>query len=381
MSRISDFLNKLFPVRKRYGGSAVVIDIPAQLYYKELAFYTAKSLISNAISRSEIKTFEKGVPVKGKDYYLLNISPNTNETSSLFWHKVINKIMDEGQALVVELNSKLYCADSYVLEKERPILGDCYSNVQIGNITINKKFNCNNSYYFKLDNAEVKALVDGMYEEYGKILSSAARALNMSNGQKYKLHITGLKAGDKDFNEEFEKHISAQLKTYLESENAVYPEFDGYLLEPDKKASTKSADDFLALKKDIFQTVASACHIPDSMMQGNITNMREIISAFLTFGVDPYADMITETLNKGVGVEKFQQGYYYQVDTGKINHRDIFEIAAASMNLISSGLFCIDEVREELGYKVLNNEWSRKHFITKNFEEIERFLKSAEGGE
>ena len=66
MACINDFLEKLFPVRESYGGKveSVIIDIPAELYYKELAIYTASSLISNAISRSEIKTFQGGKPVK-----------------------------------------------------------------------------------------------------------------------------------------------------------------------------------------------------------------------------------------------------------------------------------------------------------------------------
>jgi hypothetical protein len=60
----------------------------------------------------------------------------------------------------------------------------------------------------------------------------------------------------------------------------------------------------------------------------------------------------------------------------------MFAVAPAVANLISSGVKCIDEVREMLGDAPLNNDWSRKHFITKNFEEIERFLKSPqEGGE
>ena len=52
MAWINDFLEKLFPVKEKYGPDpgAVVIDIPAELYYKELAIYTASSLISNAIS-------------------------------------------------------------------------------------------------------------------------------------------------------------------------------------------------------------------------------------------------------------------------------------------------------------------------------------------
>ena len=388
MAWINDFLEKLFPVKAKYGSdpSAVVIDIPAELYYKELAIYTASSLISNAISRSEIRTFEKDEPVKKRDYYLLNVSPNANETSSVFWHKVINRVIRDGEALVVEANGCLYCADSYTRLLERPILGDIYECVAVGNFTFNKRFDQSNSYMFRLDNINVKDLIDGMYREYGKILSSAAKALKQGNGQKYKLHIEGTKAGDDKFNEEFENYIKKQLKTYMESDNAVYPEFDGYKLEADPtygNGKSGSASDFISLKKELFSSVAGAFHIPESMMTGNITNMSDIIGSFLTFGVDPYADMITEVLNKEAGVDNFLAGNYYQVDTSRIMHRDAFDVAADVSNLISSGVKCIDEVREMLGDAPLNTPWSKKHFITKNFEEIERFLQTLpeKGGE
>ena len=384
MAWINDFLEKLFPVKRKVGGdpTAVVIDIPAELYYKELAVYTASSLISNAVSRSEVRTFEKGLPVKKKDYYLLNVSPNRNETSSVFWHKAINKVIRDGEALVVEADGYIYCADSFIRASDRPILGDIYENITVGNFTFDKQFSQNDSYMLRLDNINVKMLIDGMYDQYGKILSAAAKALKQSNGQKYKLHIDGVKAGDEEFNREFEEYIKKQLKTYMESENAVYPEFDGYKLEADPAYGngSGSASDFVELKKELFSSVAGAFHIPESMMTGNITNMADIIGSFLTFGVDPYADMITEALNKRAGIDNYMAGNYYQVDTSKILHRDLFDVAADVSNLISSGVKCIDEVREMLGDAPLNTDWSRKHFITKNFEEIERFLQNPEEG-
>ena len=380
----SNFMEWLSPVTEKVGGdSTVVIDIPAELYYKELAVFTASSLISNAISRSEVKTFKEGKPIKDKDYFLLNVSPNKNETSSLFWHRVINKMIREGEALIVETaDGFIYCADSFTRKEERPILGDTYESVTVGNFTFEKVFTQDNSYMIRLDDMNVRRLIDGMYDQYGTIMSSAASALKQSNGQKYKLHIEGVKAGDEEFNKEFENYIKKQLKTYLESDTAVYPEFDGYKLEPDTSKTAASSADFVSLKKELMSTVASAFHIPESMMTGNITSMKEIVGSFLTFGVDPYADAITEALNKGVGVDNYIKDNYYKVDTSKIQHQNIFDLAVSCMNLISSGIMCIDEVREELDKAPLNTEWSQKHFITKNFEEIERFLTSIqEGGE
>nr|AHF24088.1 HK97 family phage portal protein [uncultured bacterium Contig643] len=388
MGMWANFLEWLFPVTdnsKAAVGSQepIIINIPAEIYYKELAIYAGTSLISNGISRSEIKTFRAGKAVKEEDYFRLNMSPNANETSSWFWHKVINKMIRHGEALIVETkDGKLYCADSFCRKEERPIAGDIYDNVVTGNLTFDRIFSQNDTYLVRLDNINVRRLIDGMYEEYGPILTSAAKKLKQSGGNKYKLHIEGVKAGDKEFNKEFEDYIQKQLKTFMEADSAVYPEFDGYSLEEDPAAKngTQSSKDYIELQNQLSKMVAGALHIPESMMTGNITSMKDVIGAFLTFGVDPYADAITEALNKGAGYNNFKQGNYYKVDTSKIQHHDIFELATACMNIISSGVMCIDEVREDLDRPTLNTDWSKKHFITKNFEEMEKFLKSAEEG-
>lgn len=388
MGMWQNFLEWFFPVTatdKEQIGTAkdpIIIKIPAELYRKELSVYTAISLISNGISRSEIKTFRENEEVKNEDYYRLNVSPNANDTSSFFWHKVINKMVREGEALVVETaDGSLYCADGYSRKEERPILGDIFDNVTVGNITLQRTFDKNSSYVMRLDNVIVRRLIDGMYDEYGPILTAAAKKLKQSGNTKYKLHIEGTKAGDEEFNKEFEEYISKQLKTFMEADSAVYPEFDGYTLSEDPaKTGSASSNEYVSLQEAFDKRVAAAFHIPESMMTGNITSMKEVIGAFLTFGVDPYADAITEALNKRAGYGNFSKGNYYKVDTGKIQHQNIFDLATACSNLVSSGVMCIDEIREELDRTPLNTDWSRKHFITKNFEEIEKFLKSMQEG-
>ena len=72
---VVNFLNKLLGVTGT-NGETIVIDIPASIYYKELAIYTASSYLANAISMAEMRVFNKGKPVKDQDYYLLNVAPN-----------------------------------------------------------------------------------------------------------------------------------------------------------------------------------------------------------------------------------------------------------------------------------------------------------------
>lgn len=373
-----NFFERWFPTRQKIGGDTIIIDVPASVYYKELALYTGISLLANAVARSEIKTYEKNKEVKKEDYYLLNFAPNINQSSSQFWHKVMNKIIRYGQALVVEVNGCLYCADSFSLEVEAPISGNIYSGVTINNLTLDKKFRAEDVYLFHMDQVSVQGMIDGLYEEYGKMLQGAIQAFRRGNGQKYKLHISGAKAGDDDFNKEFEEVIKAQLKAYMDNDNAVYPEFDGYSLVPGDKDATKGADDVIKLRKEIFSIVGDSLKIPQSLMSGNLTNMNEIAKMFLTFAVDPYGDMITEVLTKRGGYASWAEGSFYEMDTSGIYHRDLFDVAAAIAAIIGSGTLNVDEMRKKLGEDELNTDWSRQYWMTKNFSKIEDIL---EGGE
>lgn len=375
-----NFFEKWFPVKSRIGPSTVVVDIPAELYYKEIALHTGITLIANAIAKCEIRKYEKNKETKDEDYYLLNIAPNDNQTASQFWYEIIEKSIRKGEAFAVEYNGKLYSADSCVLEEEDPIRGNYYFPITVGNYQFPKRYNAKELFDFRNNCYKTAILMENIGQDYGKMLSSAAKAFKESNATKYKLKIEETKAGDDDFNKEFENVIKQQLETYIKSECGVYPEFSGYELTRDSTTQSKSSEDVIKLRKDMFEMVANALHIPLTLMTGNITNMNEIVKVFLTFCIDPFADVIEEALNKCAGYENWIDGSYYKVDTGKINHRDIFDLAQNMDKLIASGLYCIDEIREEIGKEPLNTEWSRQHWMTKNYVTIDNMMYPVEGG-
>ncbi len=112
--------------------------------------------------------------------------------------------------------------------------------------------------------------------------------------------------------------------------------------------------------------------IPLPMMYGNITNMQEIVKVYLSFCIDPLADMMSEELTrKTTDYFTWKSGNRVEVDTSCINHIDIFEIADKADKLISSGIMDIDEVRTRLRLDTLDTEFSKQHWITKNNAKIE----------
>lgn len=384
---VKDFLNP----KTKIGGKNIVEDIDidlsnikSQIYFKELALYTAISYIANAISKCEIKTFVKGKEVKEEEYFVLNYSANLNENSSLFWHKVIEKIFysSKGEALViVGRDKKLYCADDYTVD-ELPMLGNRYRNIRIGTLSLDRSYRIDEVFLFRLENMQVKKIIDGLHENYSEFLTCAIKNYKKSNSNKYKLNLDEVEAGDEKFNKIFETIIKEQLKSFIESEFSIYPEYSGQKLEDiTPKNSSKDASDILSIKKDIFETTAQAIKIPQSLMLGNITNMKEVMNTFITNVIDPYAKMIERELTRKEGYQSWKEGNYAKVDTSKINHIDILEVAEKLDKLISSGTTCIDETRALIDMEALNTDFSKTHFITKNYDTIENRLKGGENNE
>lgn len=381
MGRLN-FLERWIKKARIGSGETVTIDIPAQLYYKELALYTASSILANAISLSEFRVFLGGKQVKNEDYFRLNVAPNKNENSNLFWHKVIRKMVREPTgAMVVEINGELHCAESYSVMAQRPILGNLYDGVVLeGGLQLNRVFRADEIYLFRMEDETVKTLVDGVYQEYGKLLKTAARAFLDTNGRKFKLKVDGVKEGDDEFSEEYQNKISTEIKKYMENEYATYVEYEGEeLKEESNNKPQKDSSDLINLRKDLFQMVGQALKIPNSLMTGDVTSVKDVCDVFLTFAVDPLADTITAVLNKRATMEEFLAGNYYKCYTGTVKHRDLFDLAPAVDKLISSSAMCTDEVRIEMGFSELNTPWSRQHYITKNYNRVEDVTKKVEG--
>lgn len=368
------------------GVDTITIDIPPDMYYQAMAVYTAKSLLANAIGRSEFLVYKEGKQVQNEDYYVLNVSPNINQTATEFWHDVIDKMYGEkNAALVVEANGRLYCADSWYISQERPLLGNVYHGVTVKNFTFDKSFRAEEVYLFRIDNEKFSQILTGMNRRYGELVATAVKAFETDGAQKFKLHIEATKENDKEFEEIFRNRIVEQLKAFLKRGSAVYVEFDGYKLENLSSGSTTpissvSAKNILEIKNDMFNTVADALKIPRSLMSGNINNVKDVSAEFLTYGVDPIAQTLQETLNKRAGFRNWLKGNRYEVSTRNITHRDILELGAAVNQLISSSTMNIDEVRKEIGLPVLNTDWSKQYFITKNYTLTENMVDAIESG-
>jgi len=118
--------------------------------------------------------------------------------------------------------------------------------------------------------------------------------------------------------------------------------------------------------------VSQSYKMPVSMMYGNVTNLKEVINQFITFAVKPYASLIGEEITRTLYTEQeILDGNRVEVDISSINYKDIFDIANGIDKLISTGIANIDETRKMVNLPVLDTEFSKQYWMTKNYSKIE----------
>lgn len=379
-SWLADFLGKESkPINELYYEQKI-----PQVYYKELAIQTAISLIANAISKCEIKVFEKGKEVKNKTYYELNIQPNKNESSSQMWHKAIEKMFDD-ECIIVSVSNELHVANNYYVD-EYPILGNVYKGITIGDKNVyqlDKTFKYNEVFRLKLNDVNIKNLINGLANDYEDLLELAIKKYKSSNQQKYILELDNIKANDTNFQKTYKEIVQQQLKSFMENDNAVYPQFRGYKLNDISGNKSATCTDFKDIRKDMFEVVAQAFQIPLPLMFGDVDNLDTTINQFLTFCIDPIADMMSEELTRKIygNFESWNKGNYIVVDTSSILHIDVLDIADKADKLIASGICSIDEARKIIGFNALDEEYSTIHFMTKNYDTAENMLNSIKNNE
>ena len=85
---------------------------------------------------------------------------------------------------------------------------------------------------------------------------------------------------------------------------------------------------------------------------------------------------------KRYGKKAYLEGSKLEIDTTCIKHIDVFSIAEKVDKLIASGMYSIDELRKKLKDTILETEWSEKHWITKNYSDVNQIEETNfEGGD
>lgn len=354
--------------------------------YEDFTIMSAINLISGSISKCEFRTFTDGKEIKGEEYYAWNVEPNKNQNSSTYLQELISKLLYYNECLVVPIGDQYIIADSFN-QTEYALLENTFDQVTRGDFTFNKQFKMSEVLYFKINNKDIKAQLTNLYMGYSDLISKSIDKYSKAGGRKGILKIGTMASGKKDFEEKFKTLMNDRFKSYFDADNAVLPLFDGYdYSEPSGEQGKKAANeigDITTLMSEANKRTGQAFKIPIALLTGDIADVEKITDNYLTFCIDPLCDTLTSEINrKRYGKTAYLKGDYLKIDTTCIKHIDIFNIADSVDKLIACSMYDVDELRRKVGDIELNTKWSKKHFITKNYDDIENMgALDTEGGE
>lgn len=356
---------------------------------RDMSFWICANMIANAVGRCEFRTFRDGKEIREREHYLWNVEPNVNQNSTAFLHKLVAKLLVDGEALVISTRQRegydaLVVADAWLQNGDYPSRQNEYINVQVGDVSYEKTFREREVLHLKLNHINVKPVLDGLYGAYWRLISAAMKRYEWDKGQHWKVHVDQLASGAEDFTENFTRMIEQQVKTFLDSNSAILPEFDGYAYTNEGGKSSVELADIQAQMKDVLGFTAKALQIPAVLVDSSIQGTEDAQGRFLTGCIDPICDQLQEEINrKRYGYDRMRAGDYLRVDTSSIRHFDMFANAANVEKLVGSGAFTINDVLRSAGLPTIPEPWADEHYMTKNIAALgaeTTALGGAEGG-
>ena len=364
--------------------STSVAALTTEVYFKELAVRSCINLIANTVAQGEFKTYDKGKEIRGENYYLFNVEPNPNKSASKFWRDVVHHLVYDNECLVLMQGDHLYVADSYTTVPGT-FVENLYTDIRIGDLDLTTKHRESEVLHFELHNERIKDVVDGLYTSYGKLIAAAQKHYKRNASRKGSLTIPTNYPQTEKAQTELRELLEKRFKTFFEAESdAVIPLTNGITYKEIESgaAATKGSmegRDIRAFIDDVFDMVAMAFQVPPQLLKGNVADTEKAVNNFLTFCINPLAELLTDEINRKMyGKKAYLERTYMKLDTSHIRAVDIKDVANALDVLLRIGAYTIDDCLQHLGMEPLNTEWSTQRWMTKNYAPIET---AAEGGE
>ncbi|ANE21958.1 hypothetical protein AAY81_04965 [Denitrobacterium detoxificans] len=350
--------------------SEVVAKDFAKAAMTEAAFRIATGYISSMVAKCPIRFYERGRLVEdSRDAYSWNLSPNANESGPELMGRMVDRMLHEKEgALVVPYRGSLYLADSAAPSKRNHLGEDVYEHVTVGGEQIRRSYRASDVFRFRMP-SDLHGIVDGMNGWYDRALEAAMGDFAKRCGRKYKLKSPAIRPGDTKAQQEFSKYVNESLKSFLEADSAVLPEYAGTeLSEVGTSATVTTSSNLVNLRKDCFEAVAAAAKMPTSMLYGNVNNFAEVFRSFMSFAVDPVIDVTqAELQRKTFDYDGWSAGDRVVIDSTHLKYTDLFDAADSASKIVSSGLLTPDGVAELLGLDPAGEEWSGAYWMTRNY--------------
>ena len=348
-----------------------------KLNLSKLAIEKAIMMIAKAIAKSDI-LIQTESKEKNKKEYRLNVQPNDHECGTVFWTEVVKQLLTEQEALIIPLNGKYYRATSWSNTNE-VMLKRVYKDVMLScggeNLTIFSTFQSDEVIHLRYDNARIRLYLQNVVGQFDKTMDSINAMMQLSSQPRFKLKLgtNALSFREKQADGTDKVMTKDQyvlkIKKLLTSDALeVLTEQENASVEQLQINTAVKAEELAKMALQINNEVANAFDIPEAVFNGNITEKSDATNEFITYAVSPIAEVINDTLTAYVvGEDDYcSKNEKVMVWLARFKHVDVVDSAVNLDKLRGIG-FHLDEIREMVGYPLLNTEFSTERALTKNY--------------
>jgi HK97 family phage portal protein len=348
-----------------------------KLNLSKLAIEKAIMMIAKAIAKSDI-LIQTESKEKRKKEYRLNVQPNDNECGTVFWTEVVKQLLTEQEALIIPLSGKYYRATSWSHTNE-VMMKRVYKDVMLScgdeNLTIFSTFQSDEVIHLRYDNARIRLYLQNVVGQFDKTMDSINAMMQLSSQPRFKLKLgtnaLSFREKQADGTDKVmtrDQYVLKIKKLLTSDDLEVLTEQENASVEQMQINTTVKAEELAKMALQINNEVANAFDIPEAVFNGNITEKSDATNEFITYAVCPIAEVINDTLTAYVVGENdyCRKNEKVMVWLARFKHVDVVDSAVNLDKLRGIG-FHLDEIREMVGYPLLNTEFSTERALTKNY--------------
>lgn len=265
-------------------------DTSIRAYIKRMALQTCIEFVARTIAQSEFRITDNHKIIKDGMYYKLNIRPNTDLSATDFWQKVIYKLIDKNEVLIVVSDTKdLLIVDDFE-RVEYALYSDVFKHVVIGEYEYKRIFKMDEVIYLNYNNEKLRNFTDSLFDDYGEIFGKMIGAQMRNYAFKGVLKLDSKKTPSKEEAEKQKEYVRSIFDGFANKSIAIAPlmenmEFQD--LSNSNKGNNAPFDDIDKLIKSILDIVARAIGIPPSLIRGEMADMNNALESYSKFCISP----------------------------------------------------------------------------------------------
>ncbi|PYE97476.1 phage portal protein [Bacillus sp. 196mf] len=368
-----------------------VMTLKAEIAYKKLYVNAAINLIARSLAACDFESYRSGKLKRSLNYYQLNVAPNKNENAHEFWCKIVHQLIYNNEALILPIGEELWVAESFYRETTNGFHEYVYKSVSVNNELLTKTFREQDVLYLRLSEESINSVIDSLYNSYGLLLAKAMKDYKGNGRIRYLFRGRFMSSLTDEDGKAAQKLFEEKAKDYMNLEQLVSIMFlpeNVQMEDQSKEPRNLDTRDIKNLAKDMLDFVATAFHIPPSLLSGiseggisTTANPTGDLDNFIVFAVRPIGEMIANEYNKKMfSRNQFLSKTYIKFNMDNFKLFDLTKFANAVDKLFAVGGMSINDVLERLGKEQIEEEWADERYVTKNYERA-RISGTMEGGD